>query len=391
MIRLLYITTHPIALNALLQGQLAFFRQRGFEVFAVAAPGPDLDVVASREGVQTIAAPMEREISLRKDLVSLLRLIRLFRRIRPHIICAGTPKASLLGLFAARLVRVPARVYMLHGLRLETAQGAKRRLLAIIERLTAACAQRIICISPSLAEIYARFGLARREKLRVLGHGSSNGVNPQRFLPTPEMRAQTARLRADWGVTDTTPLVGFLGRFAKDKGVTDMVDAFDLVLKERPDARLLMVGEFETGDPVPEEYVQRIKTDPRIIWPGYADEPGPYYLAMDVLAFPTYREGFGNVSIEAGMASKPVVVYNATGAVDTVRDGITGTVVPLGDRAALAKALLAYLNNQELRLRHGAANLEMSLRDYRPEIIWHALEQQFRELLEASGRRFAEL
>ena len=280
---------------------------------------------------------------------------------------------------------------MLHGLRLETSRGFKRRILALMERLTARCAHRVMCISPSLRELYVHLRLAPPEKLRVLGHGSSNGVNPQRFLPTPEMREQTARLRADWGVTDETPLVGFLGRFVKDKGVTDMVDAFDLVLKECPDARLLMVGDFETGDPVPEVYVQRIKTDPRIIWPGYADEPGPYYLAMDVLAFPTYREGFGNVSIEAGMAGKPVVVYNATGAVDTVRDGITGTVVPLGNHAALAEALLAYLNNQELRMRHGAANLEMSLRDYRPEIIWHALEQQFRELLEASGRRFAEL
>ena len=152
-----------------------------------------------------------------------------------------------------------------------------------------------------------------------------------------------------------------------------------------------MVGEFESGDPVPDSYVQRIQTDERIIWPGYADEPGAYYLAMDVLAFPTYREGFGNVAIEAGMASKPVVVYNATGAVDTVRDGVTGTVVPLKDHVALAKVLLAYLTDKELRLRHGAANLEMSQRDFRPEIIWQGLEQHFRELLASSGRRFGEL
>jgi len=137
--------------------------------------------------------------------------------------------------------------------------------------------------------------------------------------------------------------------------------------------------------------VERIKTDKQIIWPGYADEPGAYYLAMDVLAFPTYREGFGNVAIEAGMASKPVVVYNATGAVDTVRDGVTGTVVPLRDHVALAKALLAYVKDKDLRLRHGAANLEMAQRDFRPEIIWQGLEQQFRELLAASGRQFAEL
>ena len=353
--------------------------------------GPDLEVVGPREGVQTVGVPMEREISPLKDFVSLVRLIRLFRRYRPDAICAGTSKASLLGLLAARIVRVPARIYMLHGLRLETSRGLKRWILAKVEKLTSLCAHRVMCISPSLRDVYAQMGLAPREKLHVLGHGSSNGVNPNRFLPTAETRRETARLRTSWGLTDDTPLIGFLGRFVKDKGVTDIIDAFDIVLKECPSARLLMVGEFESGDPVPDCYAVRIKTDQRIIWPGYADEPGPCYLAMDVLAFPTYREGFGNVAIEAGMASKPVVVYNATGAVDTVRDGITGTVVPLRDHVALAKALLAYLTDRDLRARHGAANLEMAMRDFRPDIIWQGLEQQFRELLEASGRQFAEL
>jgi glycosyltransferase involved in cell wall biosynthesis len=389
--RLIYITTHPIALRRLLVGQLAYFQQHGYDVIGIAAPGPDLEVVGPREGVQTIGAPMEREISPLRDFVSLIKLIRLFRRLRPDAICAGTAKASLLGLLAARFTRVPARVYMLHGLRLETAYGVKRRVLAAVERLTSSCAHRVMCISPSLREVYVKMGLAPRDKLRVLGHGSSNGVNPARFLPTPEMRRQTAELRTAWEVTEETPLIGFLGRFVKDKGVTDIIDAFDLVLKECPRARLLMVGEFESGDPVPDSYVERIKTDKRIIWPGFADEPGAYYLAMDVLAFPTYREGFGNVAIEAGMASKPVVVYNATGAVDTVRDGITGTVVPLRDHVALAKALLAYVTDKDLRLRHGAANFEMAQRDFRPEIIWQGLEQQFRELLAASGRQFAEL
>jgi glycosyltransferase involved in cell wall biosynthesis len=112
-----------------------------------------------------------------------------------------------------------------------------------------------------------------------------------------------------------------------------------------------------------------------------------YYAVMDVLAFPTYREGFGNVAIEAGMAQKPVVVYNATGAVDTVRDGITGKVVPLRDRAALADALVKYLTDDELRARHGAANFEMAQRDFRPEVIYEGLAAQFNELLELAGRK----
>ena len=280
---------------------------------------------------------------------------------------------------------------MLHGLRLETSHGAKRRILAAVESLTSVCAHRVMCISPSLREVYVKMDLRRAKSSMFLVTAHPTASTRRVFSRPPKCAGKPLNFAASWEVTEETPLIGFLGRFVKDKGVTDIIDAFDLVLKECPQARLLMVGEFESGDPVPDSYVERIKTDKRIIWPGYADEPGAYYLAMDVLAFPTYREGFGNVAIEAGMASKPVVVYNATGAVDTVRDGVTGMVVPLRDHVALAKALLAYVKDKDLRLRHGAANLEMAQRDFRPEIIWQGLEQQFRELLAASGRQFAEL
>ena len=230
---MVYITTHPIALRRLLIGQLAYFQQHGYEVLGVAAPGPDLEVVGPREGVQTAGVPMEREISPLKDFVSLLRLIRLFRRYRPDAICAGTPKASLLGLLAARFVRVPARIYMLHGLRLETSRGMKRRILAAVERLTSACAHRVMAISPSLCNVYADMGLAAR-KVACWGTDRPTALIRKRFLPTPEMHRQAAQLRASWGVTDETPLIGFLGRFVKDKGFTDIIDAFDLVLKDCP-------------------------------------------------------------------------------------------------------------------------------------------------------------
>jgi glycosyltransferase involved in cell wall biosynthesis len=259
--------THPVALRYLLIGQPAYFQQHGFEVLAVSSPGPDLDVVGPREGVQTIGLPMEREINPIKDFVALLRLIKLFRRFRPDVICAGTAKASLLGLVAARFTRVPARVYILHGLRLETTSGLKRKILVWAERLTASCAQRVICISQSLADVYAKLGLAPVEKLRVLGHGSSNGVNPIRYGITTAVRENAAQLRADWGLATDTPVIGFVGRLVQDKGVTDIIDAFDLVLAKVPNARLLMLGELESGEPISASFGRVSSTSPPCIMP----------------------------------------------------------------------------------------------------------------------------
>jgi glycosyltransferase involved in cell wall biosynthesis len=178
-----------------------------------------------------------------------------------------------------------------------------------------------------------------------------------------------------------------VGRFVRDKGIAELVDAFDKVLAVRPDAWLLLVGDYETGDPVPPEYVRRIAEHPRIIRPGFIRLPelGPYYGAMTVFAFPTHREGFGNVAVEASAAELPVVTFQATGAVDAVLDGITGAVVERGDVDALADAILRYLNDDQLRLQHGQAGLRRAVADFRPEAIWQAMDAHFRELFAQRG------
>jgi glycosyltransferase involved in cell wall biosynthesis len=379
--RLMYLATVPMALRNLAEGQLAYFRQRGFEVIAVSSPGEDLDVVGRREEVQVVGIPMEREIRPLADLVSLMRLVRLFRTFRPDAVMAGTAKAGLLGMIAAWLCRVPARVYHLRGFRMETTRGIKRTVMALTERIAAACAHRIVCVSESLRREFIAHGLTRAEKTVVLGHGSSNGIDPERMEQTSDVRARAEALRRQWGVPLDAPVIGFVGRFVRDKGFVELVDAFERVLTARPDAWLLLVGDYESGDPVPHECVRRIAEHPRIIRPGFIRDLAPYFGAMSVLALPTYREGFPNVVLQAGAAELPVVAFRATGAVDAVEDGVTGTLVPLRDAAELAKALLLYLNDPGLRLRHGCAGRERVLRDFGREPIWAAMDALLRELL----------
>lgn len=380
--RLMIAVTHPMTARLLLRGQLGYLRERGFEVAVIASPGPHLDEVASEEGVQVYPLHMARTVRPDLDLAALPRLVATIRRFRPDILNAGTPKAGLLGMIAARLLRVPVRIYTVRGLRLETAIGQGRRILAGAERVAASSAHRIVCVSESLRRAYLSLGLTDEGKTTVLGSGSSNGVDVDRFQPAAPGDAEVAALRRRLGIPEGAPVVGFVGRFTRDKGLGDLAEAFfDAECLADPEARLLLVGDFEDGDPVAPAVRSRLESDGRVVRTGFVSDPAPYYRLMDVLAFPSYREGFPNAPLEAGATGVPVVGYAATGTVDAVRDGETGILVPVGDRRALRATLCRLLGDPALRRRQAAAGRRRAVEQFRREAVWAAWEAEYRRLL----------
>jgi lipopolysaccharide/colanic/teichoic acid biosynthesis glycosyltransferase len=354
--------------------------RHGYAVDAFSA-GPDpmhADVSANWHGIE-----MEREISPIRDLASIVQIWRLMRRLRPQIVNVGTPKAGLLGGLAATLAGVPCRTYTLHGLRLETATGWKRRLLTITERISCKSAHRVLCVSNSLRDRAVELGIVSPDKIVVPANGTADGIAIERFRPTAETASCARRLRCDLQIPDSAPVIGFVGRFTRDKGIAELYSAFGALRQRYPELRLLLVGEFEEGDPVSAELRQQIESDTKIVRPGFVADAAAYYHLMDVLVLPTYREGFPNVPLEAQAAGIPVVTTTATGAIESVIPGQTGLLVPVGDSNALADAVGRLLEDDSLRRQMGRAGQEWVAREFQPEKVWQAVLNEYEQLLAA--------
>ncbi len=293
---------------------------------------------------------MERGISPLSDCIALVRLWLLLRRLRPDIVEFSTPKAGFLGTIAARVCGVSARIYLLRGLRMETSTGLRRILMLRAERLAARSAEVVVCNSRSLLESALTHGVAQATKLRVLGKGSSNGVDIERFSPG------SSEVREQLGIPSTAPVVGFVGRLTIDKGVPELLEAFALLLHEKPDAYLVLVGWFDASDDaLGWRLRERIESHPRIFCTGFVGNPEAYYRVMDVMVLPSRREGFPNVILEAAACGLPVIAANCTGSRDAVAHEVTGLLISPGDPIAICDAMRRILADAALRLRMSRA------------------------------------
>jgi len=375
---IVHVMTVPMSLG-FLSGQVSYMRGCGFSLHAITSPGPELVKFAEREGATVHAIPMARAITPIRDLKVLWQLWRTLRAVRPDIVHSHTPKGGLLGMVAAILAGTPIRVYHLRGLAFVSESGLRRWLLRLTERISCALARRVLAVSHSMRSIAVEEGLCRPEKIKVLLGGSGNGVDAKgRFKPL-DLTARCAA-RAQYGISHDATVVGFVGRLARDKGIVELAVAWRLLRERHPGLHLLLVG-WDELEPALADLGAALRADERVHVTGPQSGMARLYAAMDVVALPTYREGFPNVALEAAAMALPIVATSVPGCVDAVQDGVTGTLVSARDGIALAAALERYLSDPLLRARHGEAGRQRVLTDFGQEAIWDAIAAEYRSLL----------
>ncbi len=330
----------PTTMRTFCKGLLRELQETdGYEVVAVSSPGEALEELAANEGVRTIEVPMERRISPMKDLVSLWRMWRVMRREKPGMVHSLTPKAGLITMMAAWLARVPVRIHTFTGLVFPTSTGLKRYVLMATDWLTCACATHVIPEGEGVKNDLLDNGITKKT-LRVLGYGNIRGIDLGYF----------SREAIDIGArVDSRFTFVFVGRIVGDKGINELVNAFVRLNVERPcKARLVLVGRQEPDlDPVSDETRRLIDECEAIEAVGEQRDVRPFYATADALVFPSYREGFPNVVIEAGAMGLPSIVTDINGSREIIIEGKNGTIIPPRDADALHDTMLRWMDNPE--------------------------------------------
>ena len=367
------VTTVPVTAWTIMRGKLRFLSENGFDVVLVSSPGEELGRTAEREGVRAVGIPMRREIRPWADVVSLIRLFRLMRLERPHLVLMGTPKAGLVASLASSLSGVPVRIYMLGGLRLETAKGLKWILLWAAEWVTTHTAHEVIVVSPSLLARVRGLKLLATSRGIVLGRGASNGVDTERFAATPDTARRAAATRRELGIPDTAFVFGFVGRLTVDKGIRELAAAFHQVAQRHADGWLLIVGD-EDSKKLPADIRRQLGSEPQVRFTGWLEDPMISYHMMDALTLPTYREGFPNAPLEAAAAGKPVVTTTATGAVDSVVHELTGLLIRPRDPTDLTEAMARLIENRQEAQEMGVRGRTYVEQNFSNSVVWAQLK-----------------
>jgi glycosyltransferase involved in cell wall biosynthesis len=360
--------TVPITIYGFQQEIIRQIQAQGYDVCVVSSPDPELEMVRDEMGVRIRAVRMTREISPLADLIALVSWLWVCLAERPSLMVSATPKASLLSLLAARTTRVERRLYCLVGLRLEGERGRRRRLLTFMEKVTSWASTEVVANSPSLAARCAELQLASKRKLRQTRPGSDHGVDTGYFSP----RLPDLDLAGVLGIDRSVPVVGLVGRLTRDKGVETLIDAMGLLQADGVACQLLVVG--AQNEPDSAAFLGTLRSmGEGVVAVGEVDDVRPYFSLMDVHVLPSLREGFPNVVLEASAMGLPTVATDATGAIDSVKDGVTGLRVKIQDPRGLANAITTVLSDPALAAQFGTEARRWVVADFQPASVVRTL------------------
>lgn len=371
-----------------IEGQVQFWQKNGFVVHVICADGEELRNLQYNYNVNIYPLPLERKRwSLKKDIISLCLIIKHLYMIKPNLVHVNTPKASFLGLIASWLVGIPNRIYEMHGLPVETAEGIFKMTWLLAEKLMCQTATHVIAVSSSLRLSAITKKLVSSSKIEIINNGSCNGIDTTvKFNLNKIDEREIRKLRKQYQLSANHPVVGFVGRLTPEKGIKEMYEAWQIVKQKHPTAILIVVGGEDLRKNLPLNLKHKLNMDTTIIQTGPVDKPQNYYALIDFLILPSYREGLGNVVLEAAAMQKPSIVSEVTGLKDTIVDGQTGLFCNVKDSKMLAQKINFYIENKNIAILHGQEARRRVCQMFDQQTTWNGKLQFYKRLMPASNR-----
>lgn len=376
--KLIRVTTSDISLFLLLRGQLKFLNNY-YEVVGLSSDTGLLHQVEKREGIRVIELAMRREISIMRDLLCLWHMYRIFKKEKPFIVHTNTPKGSLLSMIAALVAKVPHRIYTVTGLRYQGASGVGRFVLMSMERLTCLCANKVIPEGEGVKRTLIADGITRKP-LKVIHNGNINGINTHYFSPEGR-QTQREETRRRLGIEADEFAFIFIGRIVKDKGMDELAEAMNRLLRMNKKCKLMLVGWFEREQgSITEEHENFFRNNDSVSYVGYKKDVRPYLVGADALVFPSYREGFPRVVLEAGAMGLPSIVTDINGCNEIIVEGENGVIIPPRDKNSLYEAMLHFIDNPDKTTAMAANARRMIQEKYEHQDVVEALLEMYNEL-----------
>ena len=386
--KLIRITTVPISFKVLLKGQLRFMASNGFDVKGVSSEGEELREVRENEGVVMEAINMSRKITPFQDFKSLWKMWNFLRKEKPQIVHTHTPKAGIIGMLAARLAGVPHRLHTVAGLPLMEATGIKRKILNFVEKLTYSSATRVYPNSKGLYDFILQNNFTQSNKLKIIANGSSNGINTTFFSSAQVSEIEKVALREKLNIQPDDFVFVFVGRIVSDKGINELIKAFSQLQaaenNEQIGIKLLLVGGLESDlDPLNPKTLAEINQNKDIISVGFQQDVRPFFAISDALAFPSYREGFPNVVMQAGAMGLPSIVSDINGCNEIIVEGENGLIIPSKNVEKLKEKMLTLAKDKNLYIKLKENSRRMIENRYEQSVVWKALLEEYEGLLQS--------
>lgn len=376
---ILHVVNISFVIPYFLGEQLLYFRNKGYNEFIICSPSQDIEYYSQMYKFQYLSIEILRRISIFKDIKAIYKTVRYIRHKHIDIVTGHTPKGALIAMLAAYIACVPFRIYFRHGLVYETSTGFKRKLLIVMDKFTSVLATKIVCVSPSVCHKSIEDKLNVASKQYLLSRGTCNGIDICKFSTKNLDEVRLRKLKDELNIEQIDFVIGYTGRLVRDKGIIELVHAFQTLQCKYVTLKLMLVGMLEERDALPSDIVESIKQNSRIINTGYVQNSNIeyYYALMDVFVLPSYREGFPTSVLEASAMELPIITTKATGCIDSIVEKETGIFVK-HDSESIAMAIELLYLDEVGRKEYGKRGRKFVVDNFEQHIIWDEIEKLYR-------------